>query len=499
MIQPPALPGLSVEGLIHSGASADVYLCRRLSDGRSVAVKVFRAAPADAEAARAFLTEAAALVALSSHPAVVTIHHADVAPDGRALLVMEHCSRPGVAERLRAGGLSVAETLQTMIRISGAVESAHRAGILHRALAPAHVLTTDYGWPALGGFDVSTIASGAAAHARAWSAPEVLAGAPAEPRSDVYGLAATTFTLLAGTRPFDPDGRADDAERTARILSAPVPVLPRSDAPEALHRILRLGMAKDPSHRPASAAEFALALQRVEQELNLPTTHLDVAGSVAAEPEDRTTLVRRPAAEPDDRTSIVSRPEPDDRTTRVARDTASPVPAPRLEDRTMLVRRPPAEPEDRTTVVPRRQPSNDAGPEPEDRTMLVRRPAAEPEDRTSLVQRPEPEDRTMLRGARPPRADAPTGRAAPAASRTAYDPGAEGAQRLAYGVRDALPTPPVQRAAPSPVAPPIPTSGAASHGRARARLRRRLILLAAGTALVLAATICAIVLLATAG
>src|SRR5690625_4811379 len=85
----------------------------------------------------------------SAHPPIVTIYHADTAGDGRPYLVMEYCPRPNLSVRYRTAPLGVAESVRIGIRLAGAVETAHRAGILHRDIKPANVLTTDYGWPAL--------------------------------------------------------------------------------------------------------------------------------------------------------------------------------------------------------------------------------------------------------------------------------------------------------------------------------------------------------------
>ena len=92
---------------------------------------------------------------LSHHPSIVTIYHAAIAADGRPFLVMEYCSRPGLAERYRQERISVAEALRIGIRLASAVETAHRAGILHRDIKPANVLTTDFGWPALTDFGIA--------------------------------------------------------------------------------------------------------------------------------------------------------------------------------------------------------------------------------------------------------------------------------------------------------------------------------------------------------
>ena len=178
--------------------------------------------------------EANLMAQLSHHPSIVTIYHAAIAADGRPFLVMEYCSRPGLAERYRQERISVAEALRIGIRLAAAVETAHRAGILHRDIKPANVLTTDFGWPALTDF-------GIAATARRDGAPtvrdvdpvvppELLGRAPDGRRSRRSG--ARRDDLLAARRAA-PRSRSPDGEEHRDQLSPASrrPTTPRSAGP----------------------------------------------------------------------------------------------------------------------------------------------------------------------------------------------------------------------------------------------------------------------------
>lgn len=311
---PPQIPGFTYERLLGSGGFADVFLYSQDLPRRQVAVKVLLEGTADEAGRRQFVAEANVMAQLSTHPSIVTIYHADTAGDGRPYLVMEYCPRPNLSARYRTAPLPVAEAIRIGIRLAGAVETAHRAGILHRDIKPANVLTTDYGWPALTDFGISVVTSAghqdeAVGMSIPWSAPEFF-----DPRAergvaaDIYSLAATVYTLLAGRSPHQQAaGRNSALDLIARIERDPVPPLGRSDAPAALQEVLQRGMAKAPGERHATAAEFARALQRVEQELHLTQTGLDVPDtSWIQEPDaadDRRTRVRSvveisPAAQP---------------------------------------------------------------------------------------------------------------------------------------------------------------------------------------------------------
>src|SRR5664279_2368111 len=129
---PPEIAGYEYTRVLGLGGFADVFLYQQLLPRRPVAVKVLLASSLDVESRRRFQAEANVMAQLSHHPSIVTIHQADIAPDGRPYLVMEYCSRPGLGARYRTERIAVAEALRIGVRLAAAVETAHRAGILHR-------------------------------------------------------------------------------------------------------------------------------------------------------------------------------------------------------------------------------------------------------------------------------------------------------------------------------------------------------------------------------
>src|SRR5690606_30962493 len=96
-------------------------------------------------------------------------------------------------------------------------------------------------------------------------------------RADVFSLAATLYTLLAGHTPFEVRGRSNGAlDLIGRIERGLVTPLERDDVPRSLVAVLAKGMASRREDRFATAVEFARALQRVELELNYAPTTIDV-------------------------------------------------------------------------------------------------------------------------------------------------------------------------------------------------------------------------------
>jgi serine/threonine protein kinase len=279
---PPRIAAHRFVRVLGLGGFADVFLYEQDMPRRAVAVKVLLAGSLHGDARTRFQTEANVMARLSHHPSIVTIHQAEIADDGRPYIVMEYCSGPGLAERYRRERISVEEALRIGVRLGSAVETAHRAGVLHRDIKPANVLTTDFGWPALTDFGIATTpgsGEGAAVGMSIpWSPPELLAPHPTgDARSDVYSLAATVYSLLAGRTPFEvPGARNGAADLVGRIEREPLPVTGRGDVTPSLHAVLACAMEKLPDRRYPTAAAFARALQQVEAELGLAVTPLDL-------------------------------------------------------------------------------------------------------------------------------------------------------------------------------------------------------------------------------
>ena len=269
----PELPGYTFRSVLGRGGFADVFLYEQDRARRDVAVKVLRE-PVDRHQDRAAITaEAEVMAQLSTHPYIVTIYDADVAPDGRPYLVMEYYSRPNFARRARNAGFDVPETLRVGVQVASAVETAHRAGIVHRDIKPANLLTSDYGRPGLTDFGIATRSGIAAQEDGAlsipWAAPELFRdGVVLDRRADIYALGATLWTLLVGRSPFEAPG-GDNSEMVLwyRIENAPLPQTGRADAPASLERVLRQAMAKHPEERFATALDFARELQSIQGEL----------------------------------------------------------------------------------------------------------------------------------------------------------------------------------------------------------------------------------------
>lgn len=302
---PPELPGYTFIKLLGSGGFSDVFLYEQHLPKRKVAVKVLLTEELTAANRASFVAEANLMAQLSAHPYIVSIFHADVASDDRPYFVMEYCSGRSLAERYKLEPLPVVDVLRTGVRVAGAVATAHAAGILHRDIKPANVLTNDYGWPALTDFGISsavddevplqtaslnslkadpgaTTGSESVGMSVPWSPPEMFEDDPSpDVRADVFSLAATLYTLLAGHTPYEIRGRSNGVlDLIGRIERGLVTPLSRTDVPRSLVAVLAKGMATRREDRFDTAVDFARALQRVELELGYAPTTIDVPNLV---------------------------------------------------------------------------------------------------------------------------------------------------------------------------------------------------------------------------
>lgn len=276
---PPQLPGFTFVQTIGSGGFADVHLFEQHMPRRRVAVKVLHVDRMSREAVAEFATEANLMAMLSTHPSIATIYGAGESEDGRPFLVMEYAPKPTMQARVERAPLTIAEALRVGIQVAAAVETAHRAGVLHRDVKPANILVTEYGRPALTDFGIATTSTTESFGGMSipWSAPELFADEPhGDQTADTYSLGATVYTLLSGHPPYQEEARRSNVSAIRAILTEPVPTLIRPDAPASLRAALLSAMAKDPADRPASSLAFARSLQKVEIELGLAVTPIDI-------------------------------------------------------------------------------------------------------------------------------------------------------------------------------------------------------------------------------
>src|ERR1700742_3532276 len=255
-----AAVGLAEPQEIGRGGFGVVYRCAQHSLDRIVAVKVLTA-DLDNDNVERFIREQRAMGRLSGHPNIVNVLEVGATSSGRPFIVLQYAPHGSLDALIRKRGpLDLSGVLQLGVKLAGALEAAHRAGILHRDVKPGNVLLTEYGEPQLTDFGIARIAggfqtaTGGIIGSPAFTAPEVLAGASPTPASDVYSLGATLFCMLTGHAAFERRSGEQVVAQFLRITSQPIPDLREQGLPAEVAAVIERAMAQDPADRPASAA-----------------------------------------------------------------------------------------------------------------------------------------------------------------------------------------------------------------------------------------------------
>jgi len=282
-------PGYANVVEMATGAFATVYSAIEIGTGRSVALKLLRLVDTSPHLVEMFENELGALALLSNHPNVTTLYRTFMTPEGRPVLVLELC-RGSLAQRVRQSGpMPPAEVVSVGVKIAGALETAHRSGLLHRDMKPQNMLVSQFDEPVLADFGVAALQAAAQATEGVFgfttlhASPEALEGQHLAPSADIYGLASSMYQLLLGHGPFATFEGEAPASVILRILRDPAPRPPVTAMPIYLADLLGAALAKDPAMRPQSALAFAEALRDIETSAGWPLTPYVVWGEPTAQ------------------------------------------------------------------------------------------------------------------------------------------------------------------------------------------------------------------------
>jgi eukaryotic-like serine/threonine-protein kinase len=260
-------PRYSNMQLIDRNDATSSYSAHQLGTGRAVMLKVVDdAAPAFAQ--EALDREARYLALLGTHPHIVTMYQRTVLADGRAALVLEACPS-SVETAIREQRLTVPDSVSIAVKIGGALETLHRAGLVHCAVRPQNILLTEFDEPVLADFGATVgqreVSFVAAHETTAHTAPELLLGEAPTPATDVYALSSSLYEMVAGRAAFRSYDRESPAAISLRILGGGVRPIVAPDVPLELSDLLVWGMNPDPAERPPGAAWLVEELSRIEQ------------------------------------------------------------------------------------------------------------------------------------------------------------------------------------------------------------------------------------------
>jgi serine/threonine protein kinase len=293
-----------------AGGMGEVYRAKDTRLDRTVAIKVLPAhLSSDPELKQRMEREAKAISALQ-HSNICTLYDIG-SQDGIDFLIMEYLEGQTLAERLKRGPLPLDQVLKIGMEIAQALEKAHQRGIIHRDLKPANIMLTkagaklmDFGLAkpkvsigsqAVSNFTPSTPTMNLASLTSASSpltqkgsivgtfqymAPELLQGAEADARSDLFSFGCVLYEMLTGRRAFE--GKSQLSVFSAILEKDPEPIsVSQPLAPPMLDRVVSACLAKDPADRFQAAHDVAMDLRWIE---SLRAAPADLESSPAPAP-----------------------------------------------------------------------------------------------------------------------------------------------------------------------------------------------------------------------
>ena len=258
-----------IEREVGQGGMATVYVAHDVRHDRRVALKVLRAELAAVIGAERFLAEIKTTATLQ-HPHILPLFDSGTA-DGFLYYVMPYVEGESLRDRLsREKQLPVDEAVRVASEVAGALDYAHRHGVVHRDIKPENILLHE-GQALVADFGIALAVSRSEGATRMtetgmslgtphYMSPEQAMGErEITPKADVYALGCVLYEMLLGEPPFT--GPTAQAIVAKVMTEKPGPIVARRDrVPAHVEDAVFTALEKLPADRFASAAEFAAEL-----------------------------------------------------------------------------------------------------------------------------------------------------------------------------------------------------------------------------------------------
>jgi Tol biopolymer transport system component len=263
-------------GGLGAGGMGEVYRARDPRLGRAVAIKVLPPeADRDLDRLRRFEQEARASGTLS-HPNIMVVHDVGADADGSPYLVSELLDGETLRQRLQGGALPARKAIEVAKQVARGLAAAHERGIVHRDLKPENLFLTKDGIAKILDFGLAGLerpaeppaddktatvltAPGVVMGTAGYMSPEQACGRPADHRSDIFALGAVLYEMLAGRRAFRGETFAETLD--AILRQEPPELSPATPVPQAVERVVRHCLEKDPADRFQSARDLVFELE----------------------------------------------------------------------------------------------------------------------------------------------------------------------------------------------------------------------------------------------
>jgi len=254
-----------IEQKIGEGGMGAVYSATHPTIGKRAAIKVISAElGTEPVLVQRFVQEARSVNQIG-HPNIVDVFAFGQLPDGRNYFVMEYLQGESLRARLTRTFMSIADTVQILDEVAGALEAAHEQGIVHRDLKPDNVFLAgvrggfiivkllDFGIAKLvtdGG--IAKTSTGEMMGTPGYLSPEQARGKNVDYRTDIYALGCMMFEMVTGRTPFQGETPMDIVMMHV-TEPPPRPSAYKAGIPPVVEQLILAMLDKDPERRPSLA------------------------------------------------------------------------------------------------------------------------------------------------------------------------------------------------------------------------------------------------------
>ena len=261
---------------IGEGALGEVYRARDTKFGRTVALKLIKAAALEGSARQAFLDDARTAATLS-HPNIATLFDVGEYEDG-CYLAYEFATGTTLQQEIGGRPVNPRRVVELAVQIADALAEGHAVGIIHTDLRPETVFVTPKGNAKVLEFGMARWTRGGGLRRRAaadpdtlgpeaetvvgYMSPEQALGGLVDARSDLFSLGVLLYEMLSGRNPFAAARPADTIISIIAGRPAPLTTVNPEVIPE-LEALVTRALAKDIEQRQLSAASLSAELRSI--------------------------------------------------------------------------------------------------------------------------------------------------------------------------------------------------------------------------------------------
>ena len=246
---------------IGQGGMATVFKARQAGLNRDVALKVLPPYIAQKEGFTERFNREAQAIGNLHHPNIVALFDAGM-QGSHSFIVMEYVQgRTLKLFEKEQAHIPIGAAIDIIVQCCGALDYAHKQGVIHRDIKPSNILISDEGTVKLADFSIAhvnrtddTVMTGLTGSPM-YMSPEVVKEEVAGPQSDIYSLGVVMYKLFTGEVPFKPGNLHSVMYQIVNHSPKPITEL-RPDLPLRLAEIVEKCLHKDPAYRYQYGAEL---------------------------------------------------------------------------------------------------------------------------------------------------------------------------------------------------------------------------------------------------